>query len=244
MRPGWKSRAATWLILAESARANRAAFPTLPTTWLPHSVGNTLLLWMPELVAALDRALGLDALCDREPSLGACYRALDTLCVNNPGWAWYVAPSALGYALSHPRFNIYRGEMGEMELFGFGLDAIPHSVTAFAITLLFQDGIQTLAATLPEEAPLTPLVRALARRPALFSGLFLALLSAVWEAGEWSMQQDELRRTGGDASAINMQWDLRDTLTDLVANGAGWLAATRYRTRHAASGTAPQLASQ
>lgn len=231
MRPGWKTRAATWLILAESARANRAAFPTLPTTWLPHGLGNSVLLWMPEWVAALDRALGLNALCQKEPTLGACYRALDALCVNNPTWAWYVAPSALGYAVSHPRFNIYKGDLGEWQLFGFGLDAIPHSTTAFAVTLLLQDGIQTLADALPEESPLAPLVQPLGRHPALFSAAILATLSAVWETGEWSMQQEELRRTGGDASAINMQWDLRDTLYDLIANSAGWLAATWYRSR-------------
>lgn len=220
-------RALTWLILAESVRANRETFPNLPTAWLPHGVGNSLLLWLPELIGALDGALDLEARCQPSATASGLHGALRAICVDNPEWGSYVAPSALGYAVSHPRFNIYKGKLAELSFFGFGLDAIPHSVTAFAVARLLQDGIQTLAATVPDDAPLAPQVRALARQPAILSGVVLLLLSAGWEFGEYLMQQDELRRAGGDRDAINMQWDARDTAFDLISNTLGWLAAAR-----------------
>ncbi len=225
MRPGWKTRALTWLFLAESVRANRETFPTLPTAWLPHGLGNSLLLWMPELLGALDDGLGLEARCQRSATARGIRGTLRAICVDNADWGSYVAPSALGYAVSHPRFNIYKGKLAELNLLGFGLDAIPHSVTAYAVARLLQDGILTLAEQMPHDAPLAPLVRALAAKPAVLSGVLLALLSGGWELGEYMMQQDELRRAGGDPEAINMQWDLQDTLFDLFANTLGWLAA-------------------
>ncbi len=226
MRAGWKERAFVWLALAESVRANRAAYPTLATAWLPHGVANTAALWLPELVAAIDRACALESRCQREPTLSALHATLRDLCADNPRWGLYVAPAALGYAVSHPRFNIYKGNWGDWRLLGFGLDAIPHGLTAWSLTLLFHDAITMLANNLPGPSPLAPLVRALARRPALFTAFSLALLSALWEAGEYTVQQDELRRTGGDRAAINMQWTVEDTLGDLAANALGWLVAT------------------
>lgn len=231
MRPGWKRRALTWLLLAESVRANRNSFRNLPTAWLPHGVGNSLLLWMPELLAALDGALCLEEQCQGSATARGIHGALRDFCVDNAAWGNYVAPSAFGYALSHPRFNIYKGDLAEVNLLGFGLDAIPHSVTAYAVARLLQDGILALDAQLPDEAPLAPLVRALARQPALLSGVVLVLLSLGWEAGEYLMQQDELRRAGGDRNAINMQWDLQDTAFDLLANTLGWLVAARQQGR-------------
>ena len=45
-------RLALWLALIATANANRKHFG-LRTTWLPHSVGNTVALSLPELTAAL-----------------------------------------------------------------------------------------------------------------------------------------------------------------------------------------------
>ena len=225
MQPGWKTRAALWLVLAESARANRRQFPTLPTAWMPHLTVNTVALWLPELVAVVDSALHLEDARQRSPTLAGLYQTLRDICVDSPEWALYIAPSSLGYSVSHPRFNIYKGEMGELRFLGFGLDAIPHSAMAFTLTLLIQRGVAALERNLPEASPLSELARMLARQPALVSAAVLALLSAGWEASEMWAHREELQRMGGDASAINMEWSVEDTMTDLLSNALGWLAA-------------------
>lgn len=227
MQPGWKQRAIIWLALAESVRANRAQYPDLPTAWVPHGVGNSFALWLPELLAPLARALRLRGWASPDSTLGALERTARAVCIEQAAWGSYVAPAALGYVVSHPRFNIYRGRLGELAVGGFGLDAIPHGTTAFSLSCLLQDSLVTLAEALPPDAPLGLLVRPLARVPALFSGLVLVGLTVIWESGEYLTQQEELRRTGGDRSAINMQWDLRDTWHDLLSNAAGWLVAAR-----------------
>jgi hypothetical protein len=196
---------------------------------LPHAAGNSVALWLPELLSLVARAIGGHERARSDPTLAGGYEALRVLCVENPEWVQYVAPSALGYVVSHPRFNIYKGRMAEWRLFGFGLDAIPHSMTAYALTLLLQDGTRALSQALPPESSLAPIARRLAQRPALVSGLVLALLSAIWEGGEYLMRRDELRRAGGDASAINMEWSLKDTLFDLLSNAIGWGMASWRR---------------
>lgn len=231
MQPGWKGRAALWLVATEAARANRAEYPTLPTAWVPHGAANTLALWLPEGLAALDAAVGGEAATRQSATARGLYRTVRDLCVDNPAWGTYVAPLAVGYALSHPKFNIYKGEMGEFRLLGFGLDTIPHSAMAFTLTLLIQHGVTTLARNLPRASPLKPFVRTLARQPAATSATVLALLSLGWEAGERWARDEELRRTGGDASAVNMEWSIEDTATDLLANALGWLAAATLDAR-------------
>ena len=55
-------RLALWLALLATANANRRHYGLL-TTWLPHTVGNTVALSLPEVTAALDiaaRRLGID----------------------------------------------------------------------------------------------------------------------------------------------------------------------------------------
>lgn len=240
MQPGWQGRAALWALLMESVRANRRAYPALPTAWLPHAVGNSFALWLPELLAAADRALALQARTRERPTLRGGYDTLWDLCVENEAWGRYVAAAALGYILSHPRWTIYKGPRGDLQLLGFGLDAIPHSLTAFSLTHLLEDGIEALAAHMPAPSPLAPLVQRVARHPAWFSGAMLALLTLIWESGEYGMQQAELRRTGGDYDAINMQWDPEDSLFDTLSNVGGWALAVWQRRRQSTEAPAPQ----
>ncbi|MBA3532529.1 MAG: hypothetical protein H0T73_11450 [Ardenticatenales bacterium] len=231
MQPGWPMRAALWLLLAESARANRAHYPHLPTVWLPHALGNSLVLCSPELIAALDRRLGLEALCQQSTPTAALYQTLNALCVENPRWGYSIAPLVLGYVLSHPRLNIYQGRWARWRFLGFGLDALPHSITAFALTLLMRDGLETLGRYLPDSSLFASVVQPLARHPALTSAAALAFLSAVWEIGEYLIQQEELRRTGGNREQINMQWSVADMSHDLLSNATGWGLATWLRQR-------------
>lgn len=235
MQPGWRGRGALWLLLMETVRANRRHYPTLPTAWLPHGLGNSLALWAPELLARAEQQGALPHWCAVHPTRAALYKMVGTLCRDNPAWGLYVGPAALGYILSHPRFNIYQGEMGTWRALGFGLDALPHALTAFALTLMVEEALDVLA----QGSLRLRWLRALARRPALGSALALTLLSLIWEAGEYLMQQDELRRTGGAWEEINMKWDIEDMGRDFVANAIGWALARAWQARPFAPDASP-----
>ena len=229
-------RLGLWLSLLVSADANRRTYG-LPTTWVPHTVGNTVGLALPEIVAALDRLLATIA-PDSATLQGLRATARDVT-TSAPGWAVTMAPVTLAYVVSHPQFNIYKGDLGELKLLGFGLDAIPHSATAFSLTHLVYQGIEALARHMPEGAALAPLARLLDRHPVLVSSLVLAGLTAFYEVGEYRIHQAELEATGGDVERINMVWDMDDTAHDIVSNLAGWLAATWL---HRGAAPAPEWA--
>ncbi len=216
-------RLGLWLSLLVSADANRRHYG-LPTTWVPHTVGNTIGLALPEIVVGLDRLLATIAPDSATlQGLRATAREVTTAA---PGWAVTMAPVTLAYVVSHPQFNIYKGELGELRLLGFGLDALPHSATAFSLTHLVYQGVEALAAHMPSQAGLAPLARLLDRHPVLVSSLVLAGLTAFYEVGEYRIHQAELAATGGDVSRINMVWDVDDTAHDIVSNLVGWLVAT------------------
>lgn len=218
-------RIALWLILMATANANRRHF-RLATAWLPHAIGNSFALFLPELSAIfLDPPEEPPAMNTRT-ALGATLRAMLD---ENPNYALYVAPSVLGYAVSHPKFNIYKGEWAKIRLFGFGLDAIPHSTTAAALCLLIHDTLAELSRQLPRHSPLAPAAAWAAAHPTLVSALVLAAVSALWEGGEYLMQQSELRARNYDYSQINMEWSLQDTLFDVLANFIGWAMAEPMR---------------
>jgi hypothetical protein len=221
-----------WLAMAGTALANKRHFG-LKTTWLPHLTANTASLFLPEVYQAVSRLLGLDKRlkADRYPTLAALHRSLHQLIVANPGYVDYVAPVALAYIVSHPKFNIYKGEMAEIEFLGFGLDSIPHSLTAFSLSNMVMDGAETLAQNTPDEAIIQPYTKLLAQHKTLVSALVLAGLTVLYEAGEYSVHQYEESVTGGDLKKMNMMWDPRDTFFDILANIFGWLAAVLLRRR-------------
>lgn len=210
-----------WVALALTADANRRHY-RLPTAWVPHGIGNSLILWLPELLAPWRARLSHAAPCSTPAAVGAALADV----VSAPGYALAIAPAVLGYVFSHPRCDIYRGAWGEKRVGGFGLDAIPHSGTAFGLTALLRQGFEALGRRLPVTSPLRPLTRWAAARPGASSGLALLLLSLAWESGEYRIQQAELRAVGFDYSRINMHWDWDDTTHDLLANTLGWLVAT------------------
>ena len=216
-------RLGLWLSLLASADANRRYYG-LPTTWVPHTVGNTIGLALPEVVAALDRLLA--TLAPDSATLQGLRATAREVTTAPPGWAVTMAPVTLAYVVSHPQFNIYKGELGELRLLGFGLDALPHSATAFSLTHLVYQSIAALAKHMPSQAALAPLARRLNRHPVLVAGLVLAGLTAFYEVGEYRIHQAELEATGGDVRRINMVWDVNDTAHDIVSNLVGWLLAT------------------
>lgn len=219
-------RLGLWLALALTANANRKHYG-LATTWIPHLVGNSIGLAMPEIVRTLDALLEVAAL--NSTSLDGLRAAVREVTDDPPGWAATIAPVTLAYVVSHPQFNIYKGELGELRLLGFGLDAIPHSATAYSLTRLVYHGLAALAKHTPATATFAPWVEVLSDHPLTVSALILAGLTAFYELGEYRIHQQEYAATGGDESRMNMMWDAEDTIRDIMSNFAGWVAATATR---------------
>lgn len=212
-----------WLALLLTANANRKHY-NMPTTWVPHTIGNTIGLAMPEIVTALDKLIAATA--PEAASLKGIRAAAREVTEDPPGWAGTMAPVTLAYIVSHPRFNIYKGELGEIRMIGFGLDAIPHSATAFSLTRLVYRGLEGLARHTPAHAILSPLVIMLHRQRIAVALAVLAGLTLFYELGEYRIHNQELTEAHGDVSKINMMWDPADTARDVLANGIGWLVAT------------------
>jgi hypothetical protein len=225
-------RYALWLGLAGTAEANRRHFG-LTTTWLPHLLSNSLILLLPELYSLLDGALGLAKTASRNQSssLTALRLSFEQLARDNPDYVAYVAPVTLAYLVSHPHFNIYRGKWGELTLFGFGLDSIPHSTTAYGLTHLVIDTLETVDCQMPAHAALAAPAHWLANHKILVSGAVLGILTLVYESAEYAIHRSELKARDNDPTRINMMWSVRDTVFDVFSNIVGWLIAVWRRQR-------------
>jgi hypothetical protein len=199
------------------------------TTWLPHLLTNTITLLLPDILRNVKPGLQQRASSGELGELVKEPLEIATIMIrDNPRYVVYITPLAAGYLLSHPRFNIYKGRMGDLRLAGFGLDTIPHSATALGLTALVCDTIETTARIIPPRSPLAPLVRWSRHHLPLASGLVLALATLAWEIGEYNIYRREMRLRG-DPKRINMQWSLVDSLRDCVANSIGWVLALLLR---------------
>ena len=224
------ARYGVWLGVALTADANRREY-NMQTTWLPHLLTNSLSLLLPD---ATRLVLPRESLATKGTALSTLEPIRQTLVrmVNdNPRYVVYVMPLAIGYMLSHPRFNIYKGELADIRLFGLGLDAIPHGATAFALTELVGDTVQTGASLVTPDNPLSPFLRWANANPAFVSFAVLALATFIWEDGEYNVHVYEMGQRGNDPTKINMQWSVRDTANDVFANLIGWLLASLLRRR-------------
>ncbi len=208
-----------WALVAQTAYANRQHY-RMVTTWLPHLLTNSLSLLLPDLVRIV--------FSPRHKPRNIIEDTLITMVRDNPRYAVYVAPLALGYIVSHPRFNIYKGELGELKFAGMGLDAIPHSATAFGFSALVADTVDEMGERKQYTGLLADFVRLGNENPELMSLALLALITLNWEYGEYRMYQYEMAKVG-DQTAINMQWSIEDTGRDIISNLLGWLAAMLWR---------------
>jgi hypothetical protein len=224
VRPATIIRYGLWAAIVATANANRR-FYGMKTTWLPHLLANSLTLLLPELS---------DLLAPRDQELAGGWRALHTTLAaivrDNPSYVAYVAPLAAGYLLSHPQFNIYKGALGELRLAGFGLDALPHIATAFALTALVGDSVHEAARNLSPASRLGALLGWSDQHQARLSAAVLAVATIGWELGEYLMHRSELAQRG-DPARINMQWSVNDMVHDCAANFIGWGLATAWRSR-------------
>lgn len=213
-------RYALWGAVAATAEANRRYYG-LQTTWLPHLLTNTLSLLLPDAVRLILRGP------QRRPR-NEIEEVLVDMVRDNDDYVVYVAPLALGYVLSHPRFNIYKGEWAEIRAAGFGLDTIPHTATALALTALVRDSLDATARADESRTPLGSLLDWAADHSALCSLGVLGALTIIWEYGEYRIHQHEMGLLG-DTTRINMQWSVEDTCKDVLSNLIGWALAVALR---------------
>lgn len=205
-----------WGLVAWTADANRRHYG-MTTAWLPHLAANSLSLLLPDVIRPW---------MPRRPT-SAVVRVAQDMIAENDTYVAYVAPLAAGYILSHPSFNIYKGDMAEIRVAGFGLDALPHSATAMALTMLVEDTVESATRARPENRFLRALVRWCAERPALTSLGVLALVTFGWEYAEYKVNKHEMA-IKGSAEDINMQWSVDDTAHDVASNMLGWLAGAIF----------------
>lgn len=209
--------------VAGTAYANRRQFG-MATAWLPHMLGNSLSLLLPELYLVA-RRLFLPAPNGNASSWSALQRSFEQLVPENPDYVDYVAPVALACIVSHPNFNIYRGEMGELSFLGFGLDSLPHGATAYSLSNLVYDTVETVEAEAPPETKLHTLAGWLARRKHMVAGGVLAFLSFLYETGEYLIHRSELKAFDNDPSQVSLVWSVKNTIFDLLSNTIGWAIA-------------------
>ncbi len=221
------ARYALWLGVAETALENRHEYH-MTTTWLPHLLTNTLSLLLPDVFRVF---LPARTTVKTQPAddIDALAQTLTTVVRDNDQYVSYVTPLAVGYILSHPRFNIYKGKLAEKRFAGLGLDALPHGSTAFGLTALVMETAEQAYTTFPRQSVLHPLLKWSNDHPALASGIVLAAATLFWETGEYRIHLYELEQRGGNPDQINMQWSLDDTLRDCAANTIGWLLAVLVR---------------
>lgn len=219
-----------WLVLAATANANRRHFG-LTTTWLPHLLGNSVALFLPEIYRLFDRGLKVEERlpADRYPTMAALRLSLEDVVGDNPDYVDYVAPAALAYIVSHPHFNIYRGSWGEKNILGFGFDSIPHSTTAYALSNLAYDSLDAVNRHTPANVVIAPAVKFAAKHKIAVVGMILGGLTLFYETSEFLIHRAELKARDNDVSQINMMWSFKDTVYDILSNTIGWAAATYFR---------------
>ncbi|HEX9371075.1 MAG TPA: hypothetical protein VF897_08715 [Roseiflexaceae bacterium] len=210
----------------------------MATTWLPHLLTNTVSLLLPDALrlVARERRPGKPAGPQRPTpgprSIEWCVigETLSIVVRDNPGYALYVAPLAAGYLLSSPWLNIYKGDLAQRRLACFGLDALPHAATAFALTRLVDETVRTASGLASPDAGLGQILTWASDRRAVVSAALLALATLGWEYGEYTIHLHELALRG-DSREINMQWSLSDTWSDCLANAIGWCLALALERR-------------
>jgi hypothetical protein len=208
-------RYAIWGAVAITANANRRQY-RMQTTWLPHLATNTLTLLLPEALRLL--------IPKRRKSSNVVEQVMVEMVRDNPNYVVYVTPLAAGYILSHPKYNIFKGEIAEKRFMGLGPDAIPHSATGFALTALVVDTLDTACGIEPATGPIARLARLFNRQPALVSFGVVATLTFLWEYAEYRVHEHEMGLQG-DITKINMMWSADDTARDTIANFLGWVGA-------------------
>lgn len=224
MRSADLLRYGLWTAVVGTALRNRKEYG-VPTAWLTHLVGNTVTLFLPEAVRLLKRS----AHPTFDSATAPLLRTLERRVSADPHYAVYVAPLALGFIASYPDYSIYHGPWAERTFLGFGVDSIPHTSAAYALTRLVSEMLLTLQQELPADHVLAQSSTWAARNVDALGAAAVLGVTLIWEISEYMAQQAELAASDRDASEINMQWSLLDTITDSLSNLAGLLVAVAVR---------------
>src|SRR5689334_21861227 len=84
-----------WGAVAATAEANQREYH-MTTTWFPHFFGNTISLFLPDALRLLS-SKSHEFSSNHSTVLADIERVLDTAIGDNPTYAVYVAPIAIGY---------------------------------------------------------------------------------------------------------------------------------------------------
>lgn len=225
-----------WIAVAGTAHRNRREY-RVPTAWLTHLVGNTVTLLLPEWLQLLRQLPGLST----SESIAPLLRTLERRVRDDPNYAVYAAPLALGFIASHPSYSIYHGEWAERNILGFGVDTVPHASAAYGLARLVGETLVTLDAELPHDHPIAPLAEWCAAYADGLSAAMVALVTLLWEVSEYQAHHAEMQATGRAAHEINMQWSWPDAVTDSISNLGGLLAAIAVRRKSYADAPAQAL---
>lgn len=213
-RPADLLRYGLWTGVLVTARRNRRAYG-VPTAWLTHLAGNSVTLLLPDLV----RLLSPQSVAAGDLA-GALLRTLRRRVVDDPSYAGYVTPLALGFIASHADYSIYHGRWAELTILGFGLDSVPHATTAYALARLLGETALTFDQELPARHRLHHPVRQIAGHIDALAALTVLLVTIIWEVSEYLAHEAELA-TGRAPEDLNMQWSLPDAITDTISNALG-----------------------
>lgn len=218
-----------WGGILATANANRRYY-RMATTWAPHLLTNTLALLLPDLIRLLPSYdPHTKETHPREASPWWQLSEIGTAVLHdNPRYVAYTAPLAIGYLLSHPRFNIYKGELAKLRCGGFGLDAFPHAATAFGLVGLVSDLLDEVSTRVDDNGFASHILQGCTQHRAVTGLLVLGLATLLWEVGEYRIHCYEMAQRG-DPQAINMQWSPTDTIYDCAANGIGWALHLLWR---------------
>lgn len=225
MRPADLVRYGLWIAVVRTAARNRQEYG-VPTAWLTHLAGNTVTLALPDVVRLI-RWLRLPS--PAAPLPRALLSTIDQRVCQDPHYAAYAAPLALGFIASHADYSIYHGRWAEQTILGFGLDTVPHASAAFALARLLSLSTLTLQRELPDAHTLAAPVGWAANHVDLLAALAVALVTLIWEISEYQAHHAEIAATGRLPEEVNMQWSLPDAITDSLANLGGLLAAIAVR---------------
>ncbi len=227
MRPSDVARYVVWGAVVATAIRNRKEYG-VPTAWLTHLAANSLTMFLPDVLRVTHKRIERHA---THPLARAAIRTLDNRVRQDPNYAGYVAPLALGFVASHPDISIYHGRWAERTLLGFGVDSIPHASAAYGLARLTSETVLTFAEELPSNTVLARPAKWGAEHVDLVAATTVGVVTLLWELSEYVAHVAELNATGREASEINMQWSLPDAITDSVSNVGGLLAAIAVRHR-------------
>src|SRR5258708_33194437 len=170
----------------------------------PHVVENLFFLFLPEIYQVLPEPTQAHP---AESTFEKGYRAAHDViraAHDNPEYAACVAPTALGYILSNPKFNIYKGDLAKIRIAGFGLDGYAHGASAFTLTRLIFDTAHLSAHKLSPSDPVAPFLRWMDKHAVAVTAAALVGASALWELAEYLTHEYELEVKDHDVEKINM----------------------------------------